>query len=1090
MRILLAANASYVPPRGGATRSNLAWLERLAARGHECRVVAAALGTDAGGEARQSGAPAVFASTSAARRSELLREQLRGFVPDVVLVSSEDVGQPLLAEAQRGAPGRVVYLAHTPQFFPFGPESWHPNAPGTELVQRAAAIVVIGRTMADYVEQHLGRRPEIAHPPIYGEGPWAQVARVEEGLVTIVNPCAVKGLAIALALARALPDCRFGALPGWGTTVADLRELAAQHVTLLPSCPEIDDVLRATRVLLVPSLWYEGFGLVVIEAMLRGIPVIASDSGGLGEAKQGTRFLLPVQRIVRYEPEYDERGLPRAVVPPQDLAPWLEAVRGLTGDRALYQDESRRARDAAGRFVAALDPDVLERCLDAIARRAAASRPTPARALRILLAHNGPYFPGHGGGDRSNRLLLAALAERGHDCRVLARLPRFGPAEQEGHQRQLEARGIAADSGQDGIARFRLDDVDVRVLVNHPQPRGAFAREVSSFAPDVILGSTDDPAQLLLEAALDQPQGRIVYLARAPLALPFGPESAFPSAPKTELLRRVDRLVAVSEYVARYVREWSGIEAVHVPISLMEPGPYPELGRFGGELVTLVNPCAVKGISILLDLADRLPEVTFAGVPTWGTSDEDRRALAARPNIRVLPSVDRIDELLARTRVLLVPSLWAEARSRIVVEALLRGIPVLASDVGGIPEAMMGVPYLLPVKPIARFRPELDEQMVPRAEVPAQDVAPWLAALRRLTSDRAHYEELSRRSRAAALDYVGGLSVTPFEALLRETLRQPARRSRGPSGPAASETPSSAAGAASAAERQEAAVDPGAALARLSPEKRELLALRLRRRAAVSPRDPAANPWFPGLGAAAQAGSRLFCLAHAGAGPSAFRGWGEGLSGSIRVCPIALPGRESRAAEPAFRELPALVAALGAALRPLTDAPYALFGHSMGAGIAFELTRWLRRAGLPLPFALVVSGARAPQTRLRRAPEAEPGRQELIAELRAREGAARGRLEDPELLRVWLPILEADTALYRSYVYAPEEPLALPLRAYAGAEDPQVGREDLAGWREQTSTSFELRLFAGGHFYLQEARAELLQALGRDLARMRAGEAG
>ncbi len=964
--------------------------------------------------------------------------------------------------------------------------------------------MVIGQTMAGYVERHLGRRPQLAHPPIYGAGPWPDRGRFDEGLVTIVNPCAIKGLSIVLALAGALPDCRFGALPGWGTTAADRRALERlKNLTLLPNVRQIDDVLRATRVLLVPSLWYEGFGLVVMEAMLRGIPVVASDSGGLVEAKQGTRFVLPVRRISRYEPEYDERGLPKAVVPPQDVASWIEALRALTTDRALYEHESRRSRDAATRFVTALDPDALEHCLLALPRQsAAAASRAPAlagaaapragvsgSALRILLAHNAPYFPAHGGGDRSNRLLVAALAARGHTCRVVARLPRFGPDQLSEHGRELTARGVHVDSVEDGIVTFRLDGAEVRVLANHPQPRAAFGRELSSFAPDVVLGSTDDPAQLLLEAALERPEGRFVYLVRAPVALPFGPESAFPSEAKTELLRRVDRVVAVSEYVARYVRKWDGMEAVHVPISLMEPGPYPELGRFESELVTLVNPCAVKGISILLALADGMPDVAFAAVPTWGTNEEDRRALAARANVRVLPPVDRIDELLARTRVLLVPSLWAEARSRIVVEALLRGVPVLASDVGGIPEAMMGVPYLLPVHPIARFRPELDEQMVPKAEVPPQDVRPWLAALRRLTSDRAHYEELSRTSRAAALDYANRLSVAPFEALLRETLRQPSRReSRSrilatEGRPALGGSPTPVAAGVPAAARGERE-DPRAALARLSPEKRELLALRLRKRARVPAPDPTTNPWFPGLTATAADTkvSRLFCIPHAGAGTSAFRGWGDHLPGSIRVCPVALPGRESRAEEPAFRDMPALVAALGAAITPFVDTPYALFGHSMGAGIAFELARWLRRAGLPSPFALVVSGAGAPQSRLGRAPQAEPTREELLAELRARAGPAGGRLDDPELLRVLLPLLEADTALYRSYTYLPDEALALPLRAYGGADDPHVRGEDLEGWREQTTASFEIRVFAGGHFYMQSARAELLQALGRDLA--------
>ena len=92
--------------------------------------------------------------------------------------------------------------------------------------------------------------------------------------------------------------------------------------------------------------------------------------------------------------------------------------------------------------------------------------------------------------------------------------------------------------------------------------------------------------------------------------------------------------------------------------------------------------------------------------------------------------MDNVDDILRRTRVLLVPSLWAEARSRIVVEAMLRGVPVMASDIGGIPEAKLGVDYLLPVRPIEKYQSRLDEQMVPLADLPAQDIGPWQAALR------------------------------------------------------------------------------------------------------------------------------------------------------------------------------------------------------------------------------------------------------------------------------------------------------------------------------------------------------------------------
>src|SRR6266568_1916022 len=154
MRILLTANASYAPPRGGATRSNLIWLDQMARAGHACRIVCGAAGE--GAELRFHASITVFAVEEPGRRIQVLRQQIREFQPDWVLVSSEDLGHGLLREAWHSAHGRVVYLAHTPQFFPFGPASWNPDRRSAGLVAQSAAIVVIGRHMAGYIERELG----------------------------------------------------------------------------------------------------------------------------------------------------------------------------------------------------------------------------------------------------------------------------------------------------------------------------------------------------------------------------------------------------------------------------------------------------------------------------------------------------------------------------------------------------------------------------------------------------------------------------------------------------------------------------------------------------------------------------------------------------------------------------------------------------------------------------------------------------------------------------------------------------------------------------------------------------------------------
>jgi glycosyltransferase involved in cell wall biosynthesis len=367
MRILLTANASYVPPRGGATRSNLLWLEYMAARGHACRIVAAALAESAGKRAQMAHegldrqtpverGVEVYEVAEHSRQAFVLRRQIREFQPDWVLVSSEDLGHGLLRAAHDAAPGRVVYLAHTPQFFPFGPSSWNPDRSATELVAHAAGVVAIGHHTAAYICRHIGREAEVIHPPIYGSGPFRNLASFDTGLVTMVNPCAVKGISIFMALAERFPAYAFGVLPGWGTTASDRAQMAAHpNIAMLPNCRHIAEFLGRTRILLMPSLWHEGFGLTVMEAMLHGIPVISSDAGGLVEAKMGTPFVAHAPAIERYAPVFDEYSLPKPVIGPVDLRPWEDALRALLTDRALYERVSAASREAALRFAGGLD---------------------------------------------------------------------------------------------------------------------------------------------------------------------------------------------------------------------------------------------------------------------------------------------------------------------------------------------------------------------------------------------------------------------------------------------------------------------------------------------------------------------------------------------------------------------------------------------------------------------------------------------------------------------------------------------------------------------------------------------------------------
>ena len=426
------------------------------------------------------------------------------------------------------------------------------------------------------------------------------------------------------------------------------------------------------------------------------------------------------------------------------------------------------------------------------------------KRVRILLAHNSPYYPSFGGGDKSNRLMMAALAARGHQVRVLARIAEFGARSHETLVRVLAARDISSDVTHEAV-QFELDGGVVSVFTRGRSLRSWLSARMSEFHPDVILTSTDDPAHLMLGPAMHVPRARVVYLVRAMIALPFGPAASFRSKAKSELLRQTDGSVAVSEYVAAYARQWGNLKTLHLPISLPDRSDPPEMAHFENRFVTMINPCGGKGISIFLGLAQRLPDVEFAAVPSWGTTAADMAALQRYPNITVLAPTDDIDRIFRQTRVALVPSLWAEARSRVVLEAMMRGIPVLASDVGGMAEAMLGMDYLLPVNPIACYHPMLDELMVPMLDIPGQNTDPWIHALHCL-ADRTRYEDLSLRCRATAIRYARSLSVAPLEAYLQQVMAAPRHRGS----PERAKTASCG------------------AVHGLSAEKRRLLALRLK----------------------------------------------------------------------------------------------------------------------------------------------------------------------------------------------------------------------------------------------------------------------
>lgn len=228
---------------------------------------------------------------------------------------------------------------------------------------------------------------------------------------------------------------------------------------------------------------------------------------------------------------------------------------------------------------------------------------------------------------------------------------------------------------------------------------------------------------------------------------------------------------------------------------------------------------------------------------------------------------------------------------------------------------------------------------------------------------------------------------------------------------------------------------------------------------------------------------KLFCVPHAGRGASLFMPWRNLLPDWIELSAIQLPGREGRLKEAPLKSVSAMAKALSREMEPRLDRPYVMFGHSMGALVCFETTRLMRQRGLPLPEALVLSGRRAPTI-----PEQAPHIHNLpdadfVAAMSARyNGIPQIILEQPDMMRMLLPIMRNDLEAIETYHYRSEAPLALPFFIYGGHEDPQLAPSNVSGWSTLTSGRFEQRLFPGGHFYLQDDRDTLVKALIKDLA--------
>lgn len=225
---------------------------------------------------------------------------------------------------------------------------------------------------------------------------------------------------------------------------------------------------------------------------------------------------------------------------------------------------------------------------------------------------------------------------------------------------------------------------------------------------------------------------------------------------------------------------------------------------------------------------------------------------------------------------------------------------------------------------------------------------------------------------------------------------------------------------------------------------------------------------------------QLFCLPHAGAGASVYKDWPQLFAPGIEAIPVQFPGREGRHGEPVLDSAAKLVEAMLDPVANRVGREFALFGHSMGALISYELAHELCALGKP-PRHLFVSGLGAPHLPrwplLNQLPD-----DELVQAIARLEGTSAEVLDQPELLQFLLPTFRADLRVWETYV-ADRGPLPVPITAMGGRDDPSVAVANVEAWGSLTSAEFRLEVFDGGHFYHLAAQDDLVAVIKKQLGK-------
>lgn len=379
---------------------------------------------------------------------------------------------------------------------------------------------------------------------------------------------------------------------------------------------------------------------------------------------------------------------------------------------------------------------------------------------KIIACSRVSLFPPEHGGAKNLRSIMENLAKTGAECLVLVKIKSSGFRFAGQDLKSLK------DFDINGL-RWRHQGVTYQgILGSNLHLAKALETELASSHIDRVLlydDALDEDFELFQAAARSD---GFVFLGQTIHSLPFGPYAMHRSERVSAVIAKARQIVAPSRHVQSYFEtHLQRSPAIYHP-NVFGEGPFPRLGRLENPYITMINPCAWKGSSIFCRLARHRPDLRFAAVPTWGATPAIMQELAELPNVTILPETPQIDEIFAQTRILLTPSLCQEAFGLVAPEALLRGVPVISSDIAGLKESTLGAATLIPVQPLPFDKPPKGDNPSNFVwDEPDNPIEPWSDAIDAILQSPATYSELSTHGKKIAEDFVRRVIDQPLDMI-------------------------------------------------------------------------------------------------------------------------------------------------------------------------------------------------------------------------------------------------------------------------------------------------------------------------------------